>query len=165
MYLVVVFVTVVVAVIFLPFFMQAFSQSDHIPAVIQYSLIGGAVLITGFSLLSMLKQDMITRRSFTVVTVDSQNCSIEEHRGKRILSTVAIPITDLLDIDYGLVEDRRKLTSSGNVLRIVLGSKGITVKARTGIYTFGAGQPDAEVEYLASVIEKALTATLVRPEQ
>ena len=35
-------------------------------------------------------------------------------------------------------------------------NKGITVKTRTGLTTFGAGLEDAEVRYLHSVVRRAL---------
>jgi len=161
MYLLVLVITAVGAAVFLPIFLKTFAVSGHTPAFIQYPMIGGVVLILGYSLLSLLKHDLIASLSSTVVSIDRQRLSIEKRRGKRIRKAVLLPIPDILDIDYNVVNDRRKPHSSG-LLGMATGSRGITVKAKTGLYTFGAGLPDAEVEYLASVVEKALRATLIQ---
>ncbi|MHB0935150.1 MAG: hypothetical protein ACYC6A_02065 [Armatimonadota bacterium] len=161
LYLLVLLITAVPAAIFF-FFLQGVAGAD---SEIRYLLLGGIVLIIGFSLLPILRKGLIARRSFTVVSVDRQHLSIEEHRGKRITRTVMLPVADILDIDYSLVQDRRQPATRGDVLREAFGSDGISLKTQTGLYTFGAGLPDAEVEYLVSIIEKALAATLIQTEQ
>ncbi len=40
---------------------------------------------------------------------------------------------------------------------MLLDSKGVSVKAKSDLYSFGTGLPDAEVKYLATVVKKALS--------
>ena len=41
-------------------------------------------------------------------------------------------------------------------MRRLVASKGITVKCRKGLFTFGAGLPDDEVRYLHALVVRAL---------
>ncbi|HEY3378293.1 MAG TPA: hypothetical protein VGL77_12445 [Armatimonadota bacterium] len=41
-------------------------------------------------------------------------------------------------------------------LRSLFDSKGVSLKAKNGLYTLGAGLPDDEVAYLATAIKHAL---------
>jgi|GEM_PF-987070 len=88
--------------------------------------------------------------------------------------TTRFPAAEILGLDYGTAEEafasarrdaeRRVLPGGGGVpkwvtaMRRLVKSKGITVRSRTGLFTFGAGLPDDEVRYLHALIVRALGA-------
>ena len=113
------------------------------PAAFKYFFISIVLLMLCYHLLSLLIAYLKARRTQTLVSVDSYGMTIEERLGKTTRNKVVIPIADILDIDFG---------TSGRLLE----SKGVIVKAKSGIYTFGAGLPNTEVEYLARVVKKAI---------
>lgn len=157
------FIATVAIIIFLIILRTCF-QSAHIPAVLQYWMMGLAALFGGVPVLVMLTNDWVDRRTNIVVSVDNQGIRVEECRGKRTRNKMMFPIEDIIDIDYNLVEDRRRSKFSGSVLGKIIGSKGIMLKTKIGLYSFGAGLPDAEVAYLAMVVERALSLALMQLE-
>jgi len=134
-------------------------EPSHPRAVIQNLMLGPAVLCTGVAVLVTLRNDWIARHSSTVVLIDQQGITIEERRGKRTRKRVVVPLADMIDIDYKLDVDFRR--SKGSKWGTFSGSEGVCLKTKNGLFTFGAGLPDAEVEYLAMVVERALWAVVV----
>lgn len=119
-----------------------------------FALIGGIVILVYLIIL------WIARYSSTVVAIDNHALRIEERCGKLTRHTVVIPIADIIDIDYSVVNDRRRSKFSGGILGKLDGSQKITLKTKMGLYTFAAGLPDNEVKYCYSLIEKALRKVL-----
>ena len=153
------------ALIILLIILRIYFKSAHLPVVLQYWMMGLVVLFGGVPILVMLKNDWIDRHTSLVVSVKNQGIRVEERCGKRTRYLIMFPIEEIIDIDYSIVEDRRKSRFSGRVLRKIIGSKGIILKTKIGLYTFGAGLPDAEIEYLALVVEKALRLVLIQSEK
>jgi hypothetical protein len=93
-----------------------------------------------------------------------------------------VPAGEILDLDYGTaqsaLEDARRsseryVAQSGQPatwpkgydnspprwlsrLNKLVKSRGVTLKCRSGLVTFGAGLPDEEVSYLYGLIKRAL---------
>lgn len=154
------YVVVAVAILAITIFLTICFNIAHPSSGFRYIVIGCAVLIGSIAILVQLIKVWIARHSSTVLTIDSHAFRVEERCGKRTRSTVVIPIADIIDIDYSVVNDPRRSKFSGSILRDIVGSKGITLKTKVGLYNFAAGLPDNEVEYIYSLIEKALRGVL-----
>jgi hypothetical protein len=117
-----------------------------------------------------------------VIHATAAGIVIEARKGRK-KRTTDIPGDDILDIDFNsrdgtlrtaheraiaqgqirsrVPRSRQDMPSWVKWLSGTIPSKGITVKSRTGLHVFAAGLPDAEVEYLHSI----LVETLVRPQR
>ena len=105
------------------------------------------------------------------VGVSPEGIVIEERGAWRARST-RLPAGEILGLDYGTSEDAfasaqwgaKQRVSAGRgvpprwlaVMRRLVASKGITVKSRKGLFTFGAGLPDDEIRYLHALVVRAL---------
>jgi hypothetical protein len=115
------------------------------------------------------------RNNGTVLTVSSSQIIIEDKKGRRSRTKI-IPSNDILGIDYSTKQSIINSTQSSiknganqqyematggypppkwiSFLTKFARSKGITIKSKSGLYTFGAGLPDDEVIYLYSILRK-----------
>lgn len=108
----------------------------------------------------------------TTVVATPDGIAIKEQGAWRAKST-EIPAADILDLDYSL---GKSLTGKGkggflqgsppprwvSTLNRLAASKGVTVKTRRGLFTFGAGLPDDEGAYLHAVVPKVISVGLHR---
>jgi hypothetical protein len=160
------------------FMFLAFSGLFHgtrTPEAVQWMFFGVAGLVFIVSLLSNFTSLVFGQRRRTVVSVNKEGMVIEGKGGWRTRSTT-IPVDMILDLDYGtkgsaeevahrVVEGQRRRGEGGmnsrtsrllDVLRLLVRSKGMTVKATSGVYAFGSGLPDEEIQYIYSVVRRVL---------
>jgi hypothetical protein len=123
-----------------------------------------------------------SRRGATIVLVSTRGLRIQERGAWTTKTVAAFDAADILDVDYSsrdssaasarraAEQQARKAYPSAEptlhprierllaaLTRFARG-KGVTVKTRTGLTTFGRGLDDAEVRYLYSVVRRALTS-------
>jgi len=144
-----------------------------------------ALLFAGFGVLpaaSVVGRWIRSRVGRTIVTISTEELRVQE-RGIFLTRTItALNASDILDVDYSTKESMmtsarrsaeaetatmRKIPSSSatagpntewvfGVLSWFLKGKGIVVKTRKGLTTFGEGLTDEEIQYLHSVLRRAL---------
>jgi len=149
-----------------------FFRQTHTPEAVQMAFLGFAVLVFGvIPLVGVLNAVRAAIRSRTLVTASPEGIVIEE-RGAWRAKRTRLPAAEILSLDYGTAEEafasvpwdaaRRDPARRGGaprgvaMLRRLVRSKGITVKSRKGLFTFGAGLPDDEVRYLHALLVRAL---------
>jgi hypothetical protein len=140
----------------------------------------GALLFVLLPLRSVIESVLVAARARTVVTAPAEGNAIEE-RGAWRVKTTRIPPADIFGLDFGtadaaIASARRDAESrviqavrpfpsprrAGTeprwlaVVRQLVKSKGVIVKCRSGLATFGAGLPDDEVRYRYAVVGRAL---------
>jgi hypothetical protein len=173
-------VPVVIAFLIGPLLATFFRQT-RTPDPVAWAFLGFLALGFGvFPMVSLLNGFLRSRRGGTIVEVSSQGLRIQE-RGAWATRTIAsFEASEILDIDYSsrdsaIAAARRAAeqqalrsdpsassTITPKVERIVAAlsrfaqGKGVTVKARTRLTTFGQGLDDEEVLYLHAVIRRAL---------
>lgn len=159
----------------------SFFRHTHTPPLVQIFFLGVLVLMFGvIPLLSCIHMVLSAIKGRTNVTATATGIVIEETTAWRTRTT-RIHADDILGIDYGTAANsmeafRISATRSGNpyagkdvqaappqswlqaLLSGLVKSKGITVKSKKGIFTFGAGLPDEEVIYLYGIVTRALAA-------
>ena len=149
-----------------------FFRQTHTPEAVQTALLGFAVfLFVVIPLVGIFNAARLASRGRTLVTASPEGIVIEERGAWRARST-RLPAGEILGVDYGTAEDAFTSAQRGAeqrvparrgvaprwlaVMRRLAASKGITVKSRKGLFTFGAGLPDDEVRYLHALVVRAL---------
>ncbi|MCX5733688.1 MAG: hypothetical protein NTW68_05120 [candidate division NC10 bacterium] len=149
-----------------------FFRQTHTPEAVQTAILGFTVFFfVVIPLVGIFNAARLASRGRTLVTASPEGIVIEERGAWRARST-RLPAVEILGLDYGTAEDafasaqrgaeQRVLARRGvaprwlAVMRRFVASKGITVKSRKGLFTFGAGLPDDEVRYLHALIVRAL---------
>jgi hypothetical protein len=146
------------------------------------------VLFFGFGLLPAISASarwLRSRVGQTIVTVSTEELRVEERGIFRTRTVAALNASEILDVDYSTKESlmtsaRRSAeaeastmrqtsvspsTSGANtewvftVLSRFLKGKGIVVKTRKGLTTFGEGLADDEIQYLHGLVRRALAGT------
>lgn len=161
--------------------MLRFFRRTHTPDAVQFAILGFAVLL--FVLLPLrgvIGSIVLAVRGRTVVTSSAEGIVIETQEAWRV-TTHRIPATEIHGLDYGTADAAlqsasqlavrrsaragkaftpmglgRDVPSWLSALRRLVKSKGIVVKSRSGLVTFGAGLPDDEVRYLHAVVARTL---------
>ncbi len=158
-----------------------FFRQTHTPETVQIVIFGVAVLfLVLVPLRGVINSAVLAARGRTVVTATAAGIVIDEHDAWRAKS-MRIPGADILGLDYGTADARlhsarrfaaqrapqvgqaalsagpdrpapRWLVALGRFAK----AKGIIVKGRNGLITFGAGLPDDEIRYLYAVVSRAL---------
>jgi len=132
-------------------------------------------------LVSAVRSVIAGIRGHTLVTASPEGLAIEE-RGAGRTRTNRIPAAELIGLDFSLassmlasartsamertgenteehwpsVDDGRTAPWWLRILHRLVRSKGITVKSRSGLFTFGQGLPDEEVQYLHFLLLRIL---------
>ena len=158
-----------------------FFRQTGTPDAVQIAFFGVvAFLFVLVPLRGLIHSIALAARGRAVVTASAEGISIAE-RGAWRVKTTCIPAEDILGIDYGTADDAlqaarqfaaqrsaqagRTLLTAGPdraaprwlaALRRLVKSKGIIVKCRNGLVTFGAGLPDAEIRYVHAVVMRTL---------
>jgi hypothetical protein len=158
-----------------------FFRRTNTPDAVQLAFFGFALLLfVGIPLLGVIHSVALAVNGRTVVKASAEGIAIEERRGWRVQAT-RIPTADILGLDYGTAQEafatarrdaeqrmtqaRRSIPSPRPggveprwvaVWRRLVRSKGIIVKSRSGLVTFGAGLPDDEVRYLHAIVTRVL---------
>ncbi|MEI8165267.1 MAG: hypothetical protein WCG26_02775 [Chloroflexales bacterium] len=138
----------------------AFFQQTETPATVSVIFLGFVLIFfVALPTIGGLTAIIGSIRGYTQVTVTPVELVIAR-RGALRTQTTRIPSAEVLGLDYGgsLLPPSVALASGTPApwwLRALSGlvtSKGITVKSRGGLVTFGAGLPDDEVHYLWAII-------------
>jgi hypothetical protein len=149
-----------------------FFRHTRTPEAVQMAFLGFAVFIfVVIPLLGVLNAVRVATRGRTLVTASPEGIDVEERGAWRAKQT-RLPAAEILGLDYGTAEETfasaqgdaaRRVSARPGVpprwvamLRRLVRSKGITVKSRKGLFTFGAGLPDDEVRYLHALVVRAL---------
>ncbi len=170
----------VIPIVGVPWLMAFFRQT-RTPDVFGWVFIG--FLIVGFGVLpamTVISAFRRSRRGATVVRVSPRGIQIQERGAWRTRSIASIEAADILDVDYStqesavtsarLAAEQQAMGSTGSTSAAVgprterllmwltrfAKSRGLTVKTRTGLTSFGEGLGDDEVRYLHGVIRRAL---------
>jgi len=145
-----------------------------------------SLLFVGFGVLpaaSVVSRWLRSRVGRTIVTVTPQELRVQARGIFRTRTVTTVSASEILDVDYSTKESMmisarrnaeaetatmRKIPSSAatsgpstewvfGVLSWFLKGKGIIVKTRTGLTTFGEGLADDEIQYLHAIVRRALT--------
>jgi hypothetical protein len=155
-------------------------------APIEWIFVG--LLFAGFGILplaSVVSRWLRSRVGQTIVTVSAQGLRVQERGILRTRTVAALSASEILDVDYSTKESTmtsarrsaeaetatmRKIPSSAatagpstewvfGVLSWFLKGKGIIVKTRKGLTTFGEGLADDEIQYLHAIVRRTLTGS------
>jgi hypothetical protein len=163
-----------------PRLLRFFRETDT-PAAVQGVFLGFlALLFLVLPLLSILHGVLLSVRGGTLVTVSREGITLEE-RGAFGSKVTRIPAADILGVDHGALHailssarqetEERLLGSRGTppgstadasepgwmrVLKGLVPGRGVMVKTRKDVISFGAGVPDDEVRYLHAIVVRAL---------
>jgi len=148
----------------------------------------GGLLFAGFGVLpvaGVIGRWLRSRVGRTLVTVSTRELRVQERGVFLTRSVAAFPASEILDVDYSTKESvmdasrrhaaqqtatMRQIPPSAatagpntewvfGVLSRFLKGKGIVVKTRMGLTTFGEGLSDEEIQYLHAIVLRALTGT------
>jgi hypothetical protein len=158
-----------------------FFHDTRTPGPVAWVFLGFLTLLFGVvPTMTIVNGILRSRRGATIVEASKQGLRISERGAWRTRTRASIDAADILDVDYSSHESTvasakraaeqqvlqshpsADTTVSPRVERMLASlarfgkSKGITIKGRTGLTTFGAGLDDAEVRYLHSVIRRTL---------
>jgi hypothetical protein len=155
-------------------------------APIEWIFVG--LLFAGFGVLpmaSVVGRWLRSRVGRTIVTISTQELRVQERGIFRTRTVTALSASEILDVDYSTKESMmtsarrgaeaetatmRKIPSSSatagpntewvfGVLSWFLTGKGIIVKTRKGLTTFGEGLADDEIQYLHAIVRRTLAGT------
>jgi hypothetical protein len=155
-------------------------------APIEWIFVG--LLVAGFGVLpmaSVVGRWLRSRVGRTIVTVSTQELRVQERGIFRTRTVTALSASEILDVDYSTKESMvtsarrsaeaetatmRKIPSSAatagpntewvfGILSWFLKGKGIVVKTRKGLTTFGEGLADDEIQYLHAIVRRGLAGT------
>ena len=161
--------------------LATFFRESNTPNVVGWAFLGFLALLFGFLPLTTIVGAFVrSRRGATIIEVSKQRLRILERGAWKTRTVMSADAADILDVDYSSRESSlasAKRATEQQVLqaypseasavrsgveRIVVKlagfarGKGITVKTRTGLTTFGERLDDAEVRYLHSIIRHTL---------
>jgi len=166
---------------FLPGILRFFDQT-RTPPPVQFAFVSFvAFVFVGLPGLNLARAVLGASRRRTTITASPEGIVIEEHGAGRNQAT-RIPAGEILDLDCGTAEDTiaavraaasARATQTGSVpwrfeagagsapwwfnsLTRLVRSKGIIVKAKSGLYSLAAGLPDDELRYVHAVLARAL---------
>jgi hypothetical protein len=166
-----------------------FFDRTNTPAPVQGFFLAFASLFVLIPLARAVYTLFETKMRTTIVSTSPRGMVIEERRMWRTRAT-EIAADKILDVDYSTSDmmpgtariptlrlgyatpDSSVWTGAQTLslplwlqkLRTFFPAKGITVKARTGLFTFGAGLADDEVRYLHCVVTHALAGAAMSGE-
>jgi hypothetical protein len=174
-------IPVVIVLVWLrPF--SLFFRETRTPDPVAWAFLGFLIacfvlLPTVIALLGFLR----SRRGATLVTVSTEGIVIESRGVWRTHTTASHAASEILDVDFSTTHSatasarqaaREAVGSAGSVSGTpVIGprterwlvalsrfakGRGITVKARGGLTTFGQGLDDEEIRYLHAIVRRAL---------
>ena len=171
---------IVIPVVLASWLMEFFRRTQT-PGAIGWVFVGWLAFLFGFlPAMTVLNAFLRSRRGRTIVHVSRNGIEILERGAWRTRSTAAHGAGDILDVDYSTREsaaafardaaEQEAMTSTGAdsatagprlerllawLTRFAKG-RGLIVKTRTGLTTFGAGLEDDEIRYLHSIVRRAL---------
>jgi hypothetical protein len=158
-----------------------FFRQTNTPEAVQLLSFGVAVLLfVVIPVLGVINAAALAIRGRTLVQGSAEGITIEERAAWRV-KTIRVPAADILGLDFAPAdaalaaprcEAKRRVTQVGQTLLLPRGggaeprwlsairrlvkSKGIIVKSRKGLVSFGAGLPDEELRYIYVLVARAL---------
>jgi hypothetical protein len=168
-----------IALVVLPSLWEFFRRT-RTPDPVAWFFIAFLGLFIALPTTSLFNAFVRSRRGATIIEVSRQSLSIRERGAWTTRAVASVEASDILGVDYStrdstLAEARRTAehqvlqarptasTTVGPRIERMLAAlarfgrgKGLTVKTRTGLLTFGETLDDAEVRYLHAVIVRAL---------
>jgi hypothetical protein len=161
--------------------LSTFFKESNTPDPVGWAFLGFLVLFFGVLPVSTIAGSFLrSRRGATIVEISRERLRILERGIWRTRQVASFDEDDILDVDYSSRESssasaRRAAEQqafaahpdatqvvSPRVDRIITKlarfaqSKGVTLKTRKGITTFGQGLGDEEIRYLCTVVRRAL---------
>ena len=161
--------------------LATFFRESNTPNVVGWAFLGFLALLFGFLPLTTIVGAFVrSRRGATIVEVSKQRLRVRERGAWKTRTIISADAADVLDVDYSSRESSLASATRATeqqvlqaypseapavrsgVERIVVKlarfarGKGITVKTRTGLTTFGERLDDAEVRYLHSIVRRTL---------
>ena len=161
--------------------LATFFRDSNTPDVVGWAFLGFLALFFGFLPLTTIVGAFVrSSRGGTIVDVSNQGLRIRERGAWTTRTVMSAAAADILDVDYSSREssfafakratEQQVLqthpaaapTVTSRIERMVVKfapfarGKGITVKTRTGLTTFGEKLDDAEVRYLHSIVRRTL---------
>jgi hypothetical protein len=159
-----------------------FFDRTHTPPPVGWIFLGFMTLVLGVApAVSVVNAFRRASRGATIVTVSrARGIRIQQRGAWRTVTTATIDAADVLDVDFSVrksaaaatrratEQEVRRLREdaatrvSPRVERLLLAlgryatAKGVIVKGRRGLETFGQGLADDEIPYLADVVARAL---------
>jgi hypothetical protein len=170
-----------ILIFFVPQFVSFFRQTNT-PDIVKYVFLVIAIFFLGIvPLIGLIIAIVRSRKCRTVVTASTEGIKID-YRGILRTKTRHIPIADILGLDYSTAETVWKSVRQSSsrqpkkdfsvdyesmgyigrtprwmrIFKKFVKSKGIIIKSRSGLITFGAGLPDEEVQYLFSLVKRVI---------
>jgi hypothetical protein len=154
--------------------LERFFTSTQTPVPVQVACMGALAVMFGVApMIAALNAVVSTLRSHTSVTASPTGLRIER-RGPWRTKTGRVALNDIIDLDVstfqGTLETTRRLhpeVAANPVRRSLLfkwlaskiPTKGLVVKTRRGLVTFGEGLPPEELEFLKRALLRGLTPT------
>lgn len=171
----------IVILAFLASWLMDFFRHTRTPDPIGWAFIGGLTFMFGFlPAMTVFNGYRRSRRGGTIVHVSPTGIDIKERGAWKTRSTAVHEASDILDVDFSTREsaaaslrvaaEQEAMQSTGqdpatagpSTTRLTkwlaqfAKGRGLTVKTRTGLTTFGAGLEDEEIRYLYSIVRRAL---------
>jgi hypothetical protein len=173
-------IPLIIPIIVVPWLMNFFRHTST-PDAIGWVFVGFLTIFFGLlPAMTVVNAFRRSRRGGTVVRVSTRGIEIQERGAWRTRSTASIEVSDILDVDYSTLEsaaasaqvaaEQQAMEStgldsaavrqrSGRLLAWLAQfakGRGLTVKTRTGLTSFGEGLEDDEIRHLHDVVRRAL---------
>lgn len=133
--------------------LAAFFRQTNTPAVVAWVFLTFVVVCFGvLPVLFALSNYVRARRGATIVTVSPDGILVQARSAWRVTTIATLAAAEIFDIDYGIGTE-----PTLNALSRFVKGRGITVKSRQGLTTFGEGLGDEEMQYLYSRVREKLT--------
>jgi hypothetical protein len=161
--------------------LATFFRETRTPPPVAWAFLGFLTLCFGIlPVATVLNGFVRSRRGATIVVASRQGLHIQERSAWKARTVARFDASEILDVDYSSLDSslasakraaELKVRSSYpwasstisprverimNALTRFATGKGVTVKTRNGLTTFGQGLDDAEVRYLHAVVRRAL---------
>jgi len=165
--------------------LDQFFRQTKTPGVVGWFFLGFLILMFGVMPASAALHAFVSsRRGRTIVTVSTLGIRIQQRKVWRTKTTTTLDASEIMDVDYSTTDSllvsatrpaEQQVTGSerkvsgppvvGERTQRVIAAlssfakdRGITVKTRQGLTTFGQGLADDEIRYLHAVVRRALAA-------
>jgi hypothetical protein len=172
---------IVIPVVVVPWLWNFFQQTRTPEAVGLAFLVMFGFFFGVLPAITIVNGIVRSRRGYTEMRVSREGVTIRERRAWRTHTLASIDAADILDVDYGTRETgtvsarhtvEQKLMEAGHepaslsprMERLMAAAakwtkgRGVIVKSRRGLTTFGQDLDDDEIRYLAQIVRQALVA-------
>lgn len=154
---------VVMLIFVIPWLLRFFARTST-PTVVQYIFVAAMILMFGIpALIGSVNLMVGSHRKKTTVKASPAGLVIERQDAWRS-HTQEVSAADILDVDLSTFASVLPPTPEPGTERIIAAAKrwaptkGIIVKSRQALITFGEGLPAGELQYLNWLLRKALTS-------